>query len=45
MTLVIKIKNGNASLQMLLQQKKKQSFTHEEDQLLMRAIRRHGVGK
>ena len=38
-------KNDNASSRTLFQRKKKQSFTHEEDQLLMRAIKRHGVGK
>ena len=38
-------KNDNASSQTLFQRKKKQSFTHEEDQLLMRAIKRHGLGK
>ena len=38
-------KNDNASSQALFQRKKKHSSTHEEDQLLMRAIKRHGVGK
>ena len=37
-------KNDNTSSQTLFQRKKKQSFTHEEDQLLMRAIKRHEVG-
>ena len=38
-------KNDNASSQTLFQRKKKRSFTHEEDQLLMHAIKRHRVGK
>ena len=38
-------KNDNASSQTLFERQKKQSFTHEEDQLLMRAIKRQGFGK
>ena len=38
-------KNDNASSQTLFQRKKKQSITHEEDQLLMRAIKCYRVGK
>ena len=37
--------NDNASSQTLFQRKKKQFITHEEDQLLMRAIKYHRVGK